>query len=283
MSERCENCGNSVLATDTVCWHCGRPLPKKSLPKPSPTKRLRAFAPSSVRLATDEEAAVPRTYDFRAIAIYSLLTLLILILLVLTMHSLGRRPLLVAGAELRLGTDWTAVTDNDLNYTLSLPPGWQWLDSTFRQQQTLLDETAAAEPNIAWSLSPLGAGVDDLELLAMAFPLQPADDPDNPQPLTFVVIGRSQQLATLAPPQALASLSKQPIVTTASATAEPFPGQPQARFSLLSDSRQIQCRSLHTAATGTAYLVAACAPQSSFGRIQRDLDNILDSFQLLQH
>lgn len=278
MSERCENCGNPVLATDTVCWHCGRQLPQKPQPKPSPTKRLRRFTPPSTRLA-DTEAAVTQPYDLRAIAIYGLLTLVILLLLLLTMQSLSRRPLLVAGADLRLGADWTAVTDNDLNYTLSLPPGWQWLDSKFRQQQALLDETAAAEPNIAWSLSPLGAGVNDLELLAIGFLPQP---PDDRQPMTFVAIGRSQQLAVLTPQQALALIADHPLVT-ASATAEPFAGQAQARFGLLSSNQQMQCRSLYTAAAEAAYLVATCAPQSSFARFQRDLDNILNSFQLLQH
>lgn len=279
ISERCENCGNPVLATDTVCWHCGQQLPKKSQPKPSPIRRLRGFRPPSTRLA-DAEAAVAQPYDLRAIAIYGLLTLLILLLLLLTMQSLGRRPLLVAGADLRLGADWTAVTDNELNYTLSLPSGWQWLDSTFRQQQALLDEVASTEPSIGWSFSPFAESAEDLELLAIAFLPQ---SPDSPEPMTFVAIGRSRQLAALTPPQVLDLLAEQPVTIVGTATVEPFPGQPQARFGLLSDTRQMQCRSLFTAATETAYLAAACAPQNSFGRIQRDLDSILNSFQLLQH
>ena len=61
-------------------------------------------------------------------------------------------------------------------------------------------------------------------------------------------------------------------------------GQPQARFIALDPSNEYQCRHLFVSGEGKpGYLVAACAPQEHFGALQRDLNVILDSFQLLEY
>lgn len=284
MSERCENCGNPVLATDTVCWHCGRQLPKRPHEQTPSLRRPALSRLWPTRAATEHEETAAEAYDLRAVAIYGALTLLILLALLAMMRSLGRQPLLVASADLRLGADWTAVTDNNLRYTLSLPPGWQWIDGAFRQQQGLIDDVADDTPNMRRSLSPLGDTAGDLELLAISF--QPP--PENEELTTFVVIGRSPRLGQITPQQALDLLAEQSLLVGSTTVAwtdivESIPGQEQARFGLLDSGRQIQCRSLFIAERSAAYVVAACAPQESFGRIQRDLENILDSFQLLQH
>jgi hypothetical protein len=284
MSERCENCGNPVLATDTICWHCGWKLPKRprlktSSPAPPPTARSRQ-AREARESAGSDTLAVDR-YDLRAIIVYGALTAVILVALLVVMRSLGRQPLLVAGADLRLGDDWTAVTDNNLRYVLSLPSGWQWLDGAYREQQGLLDELAASVPNIRWSLAPLGEVAGDLELLAVAYQPEP---PEVGGPFVFVAIGRSQRLGQIAPQQALELLAERSLPLAATDLIENIPGQPQARFALLDNSRQVQCRTLFMPNDdeSVGYLVTACAPQESFGRVQRDLDRILDSFQLFQ-
>jgi hypothetical protein len=234
------------------------------------------------RESTERSVSPAEGYDLRAIVTYAALSLLILLALLAVMRSLGRQPLLVASADLRLGAGWMAVTDSELSYTLSLPPGWQWLDGTFRQQQELLDELALSAPDMRWSLAPLGEVTGDMELVAVAYQPEP---PEIGGPLIFATIGRSQRLGEITPQQALdvlagQSLSSFPITT--SDLVENIPGQPQVRFGVLDHSRQVQCRSLFIADAFAGYLVAACAPQASFGRVQRDLDDILDSFQLIE-
>jgi hypothetical protein len=285
MSERCENCGNPILATDTVCWHCGWQLPKR--PKQSRAKTPSPGRARAARLRPAGEAAEPgvsttEAYDLRAIAIYGALTLLILLALLSVMRSLGRQPILVASADLRLGADWTAVTDSELNYTVSLPAGWEWLDGTFRQQQALVDELVSTAPDIRWSLTPLGEVAGDQELLAIGFQPQP---PETEEPPTFVAISRSHRLGQVTPQQALELLAEQSLPSlpiAATDLVENIPGQPQARFSLLDNSRQVQCRTLFVTGASAAFLVTACAPQQRFGLVQRDLNDILDSFQLFQ-
>jgi hypothetical protein len=223
-------------------------------------------------------------YDLRAIIVYGALTVIILAALLAVMRSLGRQPLLVAGADLRLGDNWTTVTDSELRYALSLPSGWEWLDGAYREQQRLLDELAVSTSNIRWSLAPLGEVAGDVELLAVAYRPEP---PEIGRPLIFAAIGRSQRLGGVTPQQALDLLAGQSLPSlpiAATDLIENIPGQPQARFALLDNSRQVQCRTLFMPNDddSVGYLVAACAPQESFGRVQRDLDIILDSFQLFQ-
>jgi hypothetical protein len=280
MAETCEYCGNKVLATDTVCWHCGRQLsqrPATQAPASRPSPLVRR---SSAAATAAPEEANATVYDFRAILAYGLLTAIIFIALLLLMHALGRRPLLVSGADLRLGADWTTVTDSELRYTLSLPAGWQWLDGAFRQQQALVDEVARREPNVARSLAPLGETTGDLALIAIGLLPETAESGDS---LTFVAVGRSVQLAQLSPEQVLAVLAEQALPLSSTALVEHLPGQPQARFGWLDSAQQLQCRNLFVAQGAAGYLLAACAPQEQFGRVQRDLEEILDSFQLLQH
>ena len=58
-------------------------------------------------------------YDLRALLVYGLLTLALILSLWLVMRALGQQPVLVRSAALA-GGDWVTVTDSDLRYTLSL-------------------------------------------------------------------------------------------------------------------------------------------------------------------
>jgi hypothetical protein len=279
-AERCENCGNPVLVTDTVCWHCGWQLPQR--PRPKAAAGGRSFnlnLPAPLLAAAERETAAPEPYQWRAIAVYGLLTMTIIVALVVVMHALGRRPLLVSSANLRLGANWTAVTDNQLRYTLSLPPDWQWLDGAFRQQQGVVDDLVRREPVIAWSLTPLGRLGGELAILAVGSLPQL---PESEERLTFVVVGHSPQLGELPPQAALAQLAEHVPPISGAELVEALPGQPQARFGLLDDGRGYQCRMLFSPQATAAYVLAACAPQERFGLVQGDLNKILDSFQLIQ-
>ena len=278
MSDICPNCGKPILPTDTACWHCGYALPKR--PKAT-SPAARVSRPTAATAAAEAEAP-PDDYDLRALAIYGLLTLALLVALWLVMGALGRQPVLVRSAALGDGA-WAAVTDADLRYTLSLPPGWQWLDLAYRDQQALLEQVLDHQPAIGRALDPLGRAAGDVEILALA---ANSDDLTAEEPLAYVVVGRSVALRDVEPPTALAALAVSAeggLSVSAPALDSHLAGQPQARFDSYDGAAGTKCRHLFLADSGVAgYLVAACAPQADYGTLRPALGDILDSFQLLQ-
>lgn len=275
MSAACPNCGKPVLPIDTTCWHCGYALPKR--PKAPPPARAPRQTPAAGSVSAAESAAAD--YDLRALAIYGLLTVAVVVALWLVMRALGQQPVLVRSAALA-GGDWVSVTDADLRYTLSLPAGWQWLDVGYRDQEALLAAVIERQGYVAQALDPLGQAAGDVATLAVAANTR---DLNGPDPIPFVVVGRSERLANLSPEDALALLAGRDPAVAETAIDRHLAGQPQARFDLLDSANSYQCRHLFVADAGAGgYLVAACAPPAEYGRLRSTLDAILDSFQLLQ-
>jgi hypothetical protein len=279
LTESCPNCNKPVLETDTVCWHCGYQLPKR--PKAGPANKPGGGSASRLAGRARPAAVAPVEYDLRSLAVYGLLTLAVILGLWLVMRSLSRQPILVRSAAIDLGGDWVNVTDVDLRYTLSLPTDWQWLDVAYRDQGELLQKVMARQPYVGRALRPLGDAAGDVEILALAVGTQVLEDPD---PQQFVVIGASGRMHGLTPQEALDLSAEQSLPVTDQEIDTRLAGQSQARFNILDTSHGYQCRHLFVADESAAgYLVAACAPQSQFGALRHDLDDILDSFQLLVH
>lgn len=272
MNDTCPNCGKPVLPTDTACWHCGYALPKR--PKaPPPVTRTPRGQPAAA------DAELPADYDLRALAVYGALTLALVLALWLVMNALGRQPILVRNAALG-GEDWVAVTDAELRYTLSLPPGWQWLDVAYRDQQALLDQVLGHQPTIGRALDPLGRAAGDVAILAVA---AQTNDLATEEPIAYVVIGRSEALRDLDAAAALAALAEGEPPAGETALDTRLAGQTQARFATFDAANATQCRHLFVADPGVAgYLLAACAPQADYGALRPQLGDLLDSFQLLQ-
>lgn len=277
--ETCENCGRPVLPTDTTCWHCGYTLPRRT----KPAARKAEGLPDISRHARQTAAATANgeiEYDLRAIAIYGTLTVLVIVALLAVMISLGRYPILVRSAGLALGSDWVAVTDADLRYTLSIPAEWQWLDLSYRDQEASMGQMLSRQPYVARALRPPDGAIGDVEVLAAALDTVTLENTD---PKPFVIIGRSETARVLSPQDVLDRLAGEALPITEQSIDRRLAGQPQARYNILDLNRDFQCRHLFVADSQTAaYLVVACAPQTRFATVQRDLDNILDSFQLLQ-
>jgi len=275
MSDSCPNCGKPVLPTDTACWHCGYALPKRGKAKAAPLPER--VGPLTREPATDD-AAGAADYDLRSLLVYGLLTLALILSLWLVMRALGRQPLLVRSATLA-GGDWVTVTDTDLRYTLSLPADWQWLDVAYRDQSDLLAAIIERQPAIGQALAPLGAPAGDVTILAVALGAQ---DLTTTEPIPFAVIGRSERLRALEPRAALDLLDGQELSMTETAVDTHLAGQTQARFKVFDAATATQCRHLFVAdARAYGYLVAACAPQATYGTLQHQLDDLLDTFQLL--
>lgn len=281
MAELCPNCQKPVLPADVICWHCGYQLTRQPKGHPAPA--------AAGRTARDRDEAAPAEYDFRALAVYGLLTLAIILGLWLVMRSLGRQPILVRSARPDFGGDWVSVTDVDLRYTLSFPTDWQWLDVAYRDQGELLTRVIDRYPYIGRALDPLGDVVGDVEITGVAGDVETAgvavdgQTPEEVEPRPFVVIGRSERLRDLEAQAALDLLTARSLPVAETGIDAHLAGQPQARFSLSDSAHAYQCRHLFVADAGVAgYLVAACAPQTQYGVFQQDLHDILDSFQLLE-
>ena len=277
MTEMCPNCGKPVLPTDTACWHCGYALPKRAKAKAELSPMPPRVGPLTRERATgDADGAAD--YNLRALLVYGLLTLALILALWLVMSALGRQRVLVRSAALA-GGDWVTVTDADLRYTLSLPTDWQWLDVAYRDQSELLAEIIERQPAVGRALAPLGDPAGDVEILAVALGTQ---DLSAAEPIPFAVIGRSAQLRELEPQAALDMLAGQGLSVTEATIDSRLAGQTQARFKVFDPSTTYQCRHLFVADPSSyGYLVAACAPQAGYGTLQQQLDDLLDTFQLL--
>jgi hypothetical protein len=263
-----------VLPTDTLCWHCGYQLPKRPAAKPAPVRPAAAGLPD--RQAAGNAAA--GEYDFRALAVYGLLTLAIIVALLWVMRSLNDRPILVQSAAFELG-DWVSLTDVDLRYTLSVPGDWQWLDVAYRDQSQMLADVMDRQIYVRRALRSLAHAADDVAIVGLAVGSQSLELRES---LPFVVIGRSEQLGALTPEQALELVAEQPPAANKAVDTH-LSDQPQARFNITDLIGGYNCRHLFTTQDGVGYLVAACAPQERFGVMLNDLDRIRDSFQLLEH
>lgn len=279
MADRCPNCDKPVLATDVTCWHCGYQLTRR--PKSQPPVQSKRPSPGLTLRRRSSDGDAPVEYDFRALAVYGLLTLAIIIALWLVMNALSRRPILVRSAGSDIGGDHVLVTDNDLRYTLAFPADWQWIDVTYREQGEQLDRMIASQPYVARALNPLGEAAGDVEILGLAIDSFLPEDTD---PKPFVVIGQSERMRDVDPQTALDLLAAQPLPASDTSIDTRLAGQAQARFNIFDVEAAYQCRHLFvTGASKPGYLVAACAPQGRFGTMQHQLDDILDSFQLLEH
>lgn len=277
MTDRCPNCDKPILATDVTCWHCGYQLPAR----PKPTTRAKKPAGGVGRRRARPVEDAPVDVDFRMLAVYGLLTLAIIAALWLVMSALSSRPILVRSADLGGGGDSVLVTDNDLRYTLAFPATWQWIDGSFRDQEEQLARVIGRQAYVDRALDPLGRAAGDVEIVGLAID---SLNPDETDPRSFVVIGRSERLKEVEPNSALDLLDAQPLPVTEESIDTRLAGQPQARFNILDRDAAYQCRHLFVSgADHPAYVAAACAPQSRFGTTQRLLDEILDSFQLLEH
>lgn len=219
-------------------------------------------------------------YDFRALAVYGLLTLAVILGLWLVMRSLSRQPTLVRSASSQFGGEWVSVTDDGLRFTLSFPTDWQWIDIAAREQSELLEQVLIRQSYLARALRPLGDTAGDVQLVGVAVGTESLEDTD---PKPFVAIGRSDRLGALEPSAALDLLDDHPLPVTETGIDTRLTGQSQARFTILDAAHAYHCRHLFvTDEDQTGYLVAVCAPQAQYGILLADLDNILNSFQLVQ-
>ena len=76
MALRCDKCDQTILPTDSVCWHCGQEL------KPGQSHKVEKPDESVV---VEERATISLT----AVSVFALLTLITIILFILVTNALA--------------------------------------------------------------------------------------------------------------------------------------------------------------------------------------------------
>lgn len=261
MAQTCTNCGHPALETDTVCWHCGWQL--------SPPRVIKANARQS-------EAVAEEPYPLTAVVFQGVMTVAVIIAVLLVMRSLGQKPLIIIHPETRLSADWLPVTDPAQRFTLDLPVDWTWLDES---DQPRFADLLQADDQFQAALAPLSNFVEDTELLLVA-----RGSRGSTGELTgFVVVAHSESLDALTPQQAIELVSQQAAELTIRETSlvESLTGQTQATILVDGVGDQLRCRQQLTPGQPDSFLLTACSPTAQFPRYANDLQNILNSFQIL--
>ena len=72
MALKCDNCDQTILPTDTVCWHCGKEL--------KPGKAVVTDAPELSETMPEHDTTISIT----AVSIFALITLITILLFIIT-------------------------------------------------------------------------------------------------------------------------------------------------------------------------------------------------------
>lgn len=263
---RCENCGQTVLTSDTVCWHCGWALsPPDSPPKTSKPTARKQPAP---------DISLP------AIAIFGITTLLIALLLFLVMTALGNKPFVVINPNQNVG--WVPVTDQSLHFTYDLPPDWVWAEKNQTNSSGLFEAATSADWGYSAVFTALPAYTPDSEWrMIAAYPSL------NEPAQRFLLVATSTTLHTLSVNDILALRATETGSTQVLETAvtDNLSATPQAHLLLEITTANSTWKCQQEVVNGTAetYLLAACAPQAEYPRHLSELSDILRSFQPLSH
>ena len=260
MTRTCDNCRRPVLATDTVCWHCGW-----KLSPPSPTTEI------TKPIDDEGQESAPKPSPLPLIVYYGGLTLLIIVVLLWLMNSLGQSPT-VSGTG-RPSTEWVALSDPEKQFTIEIPARWQW---AFREKNQDQPQAAGLVDNEAWvqaAIAPLGILVPDSEQLLLA-----GDES------TLLVIVRSERLNRLSPQQAVTSLRQESfegIIVEDARQVQNSAGGNTAVFTINHETPALRCRQFLAPDSSTTFLVAACAASSNNDQFMDEFNTALDSFHLL--
>lgn len=248
--ERCDNCDQPLLATDSVCWHCGHP------------RQASASAPAP--------AAATESTQLTAVSGYALLTLIIIIALLLVMRSLAQQPLIVVNGNISRPRGWTVFTDSQRRFTVNLPPKWQIAepgDTAF---------TALQGAHGVWETAVVPLDPSTILLLA-------SNPNDSSNDIQLVTIARNVQLHQLPTPRLTELIAEQGIQIQQIEESESFFGSPQINLTFPANSREgtLLCTQQYALQPENSYLLTICMTENSFRRSHDTIEAIQGSFQPL--
>lgn len=270
MAHKCNNCGQPALETDTICWHCGQPLPQQK----NPTK-------NEVEVATaDPTPTAAAPLPLQSIAAYGGLTLLIIIIFLTVIQALGNQPQVVQSLGESLKPGWTDFTDHNRTFTLNLPMQWARLDRYNPEQEDAFIKQLRENDQYQAVLAAYDAAADDRQLLF----LSQANLPETAV-APFVLVTRSQQFSQLTPDQMTAYLdSKPPGLAVLRANLEAtVNGREQVTYITAMPYKDdtLRCHQLFYKDTPASYLIIGCVSGDGYSEHTNIFHDILVSFQPL--
>lgn len=276
MRERCDNCGRSVLPTDTICWHCGQTLPAETSPSPEEASERAAETGETGAKAHETAVSPPRSSRSLLLA-YGSLTLLIFLAMLWVMGSLGNYPLVVVNPETRGGENWDVVEGDNGRYLVSLPEDWR----RWQPAEAGFQDELASDPRYRAALFPLGAIAEDTDylLLALTNHHSAAEAPG------FLAVGRSDRLGRVPLPQVIELVQQSPAISIRRAEIEPgLTGRDQVQLELdfTRGGDAWRCWQQVIPAPETTFLLGTCALPNDLIRYQDRFADVLLSFQPLQ-
>jgi hypothetical protein len=268
MANRCDQCGEPALDTDTVCWHCGMPLTGHEEQSPASRTQIKEGW---------QQSTTPT-----AVIFYVGLTIFIILATVILMAMLGRQPLV----QIRLGTrapiNWQEVTAADQFFTLFLPSKWHWLDSAHANQQRVLDDRIAESNIYHLGSQPFGIELDDLVVRFLAQETSESGDQDA----AFLIVATSDLLNRLNYDEVRAFLLSSDYAISNVAFVEDYE-KSHLRYEIRIDgsdqeSISINCRQMLILGNSEAMLVSLCRPLTSARNYENTFVDIMNSFQRLR-
>ena len=264
MNDRCDHCGEPTLDTDTVCWHCGMPLPgRKELNTPKDLvkdDRQQSVSPSSV-------------------AMYTGMTIIVILGAWLVMVYLGRLPLVQVQFGTRTPAEWESIISAENSFILSLPESWWWIDGSSDEQRGAIKDLIAEEKTYDISTYPFGAEVADLEIQFIA----ETSSASGSQLLPFLVIARSSLLNRLTYEEAIDFLLNSEYKINEVKLVDDFDKSYLSIFvhTAIDEDLDMRCWQKFIRGETEAMLVSLCAPTSLYQANINTFEDILGSLQRL--
>lgn len=262
---RCENCGQPALSKDRVCFYCGTPLPDREI-----------IGDEQVSF---REGWAQRTSSRQAI-FYLGMTIFLIIAAVCLMLILGQQPVVQIGFTTREPENWQDIVVQDHSLLMALPPAWQWYDDSVEATYADFDSVLAQEKTYALGLKPLGDWATDLEIMFLARESDKFEEGAG----AFLIVGRSQRLKQLSSQEAVQILTTNDLVSETT-VVDNFD---KSHLSIMIElplkenaGDLLLCRQQFVPGEMAAYLMSVCAPSQRYLGLETTLNEIYDSFQVL--
>ncbi len=272
MAQRCEHCGQTVMASDKQCWHCG-----KALPVAQAKKKTKPAQPATA-VSNDVTPPMP---PFTTILLYAGLTLLVLLILIATTRAIGQAPLFLGNANSSAPAGWQPITDSALRFTLNLPESWH----TFELEQAPEAPMFRSSPALQALVPTLETLTDDVQLVFLGAEDTAVFAEGVP---VFMLVAQSQRLQQLSNEQII-DYAQQRLPENVSLSAvnlleDSTKAQAESSsllFNIEHEDALWRCLEKLVSDGQSVYVVVTCTSFAQFPQYQTDFETILRSFQPL--
>jgi len=271
MIQRCEHCGQTVMATDKQCWHCGKTLS-------SGKAHLVKTPQPQAATAVPNENSTPMP-SFSTILLYAGLTAVALLILIATTGAISRAPIFLASSKNIAPAGWHPVTDSQLQFTLNLPKTWH----TFELDRAPEALTLRSSPPLHAVTHTFDALVADTQLVFLGTEDTAVFADGAP---VFVLVAHSQRLERLSLDEiityAQAQLPENVTLSAINPLEDAIDGRAGSLlFNIEQNEALWRCLEQIDPDDAGVYLVVTCTSFAQFPLHQSDFEAILYSFQSL--